>query len=334
MRPSSIGITGTGSYLPPNVWNNDDLAGVVGCSPQWISEKTGVEERRVAASGQATSDLATAAARRAMEAAQVTPETVDLVVVATSTPDRPQPATASEVQRTLGAPTAAAFDLNAVCTGFVYALSLVQAAMRSDDNMRNAVVVGADTYSRILDYSDRKTSVLFGDGAGAVVVSRVPADQGVLSTHLTADGELADLVKVPAGGSRQPATEDTLLSGDHYFKMDGRGVADFMYDTVPDTMAVPLKDAGLEQHDVDAVVPHQANGKLLPQLFASVGVDSEKVQYTVDRYGNTGAASVAVTLDDAVRSGSIQPDDVVQLVAFGGGMTAGSAVMRWCEPAA
>jgi 3-oxoacyl-[acyl-carrier-protein] synthase-3 len=328
---SSIGIIGTGAYLPRDVRDNEVLASVVGCDAEWISNKTGVHERRVASAEEATSDLAAEAARRALAAAGLDVGAVGLIVVATSTPDWTQPATACAVQQKLGA-SGAAFDLNAVCSGFVYALSVVQAAMRGDDTISHAVVIGADTYSRILDYSDRKTSVLFGDGAGAVVVSRVPDNYGVLSSYLTSDGALTGLVKVPAGGSRQPATQDTVLGGEHYFKMDGRGVVDFLYKAVPDGIEIPLKNAGLSVGDVDVLIPHQANGQLLPQLFDSLGVDSEKVHYTVDRYGNTGAASVAVTLDDAVRSGRIRSDDVIQLIAFGGGMTLGSTVMRWWSP--
>ncbi|HEX3588447.1 MAG TPA: beta-ketoacyl-ACP synthase III [Pseudonocardiaceae bacterium] len=324
-----IAILGTGSYVPDSVLTSAELGARLGVGEKWILDKTRIRERRVAAAGEATSDLAAHAARSALDAAGITAEDIDIVLVATSTPDQPMPATACAVQARIGATRAAAFDLDAVCSGFLYALVTARGLLTMDDEARNALVIGADTYSRILDYDDRRTAVLFGDGAGAVVLGKTASDDGVLSTVLGSDGTQQDLVRIPAGGSRQPASEATLAAGGHYFAMRGREVRDLAARVLPDLVERVLKAAELDLSDVDLLVPHQANGVMLEDLADALGLRPDQMHLTVASLGNTGAASVPITLDDAVRSGRIREHDVVVLVAFGGGMTWGGAACRW-----
>jgi 3-oxoacyl-[acyl-carrier-protein] synthase-3 len=324
-----FGIIGTGSYLPPRVVDNQELAAGLAVSAGWIEERTGVRERRVAPPEEATSDLAVRAAQQALESAGVCPEWVDYVVVGTSTPDHPQPATAALVQARLAAVFAAAFDVNAVCTSFVYALEVARGLLTADRGARYALVVGADTYSRQLNYADHRTCVLFGDGAGAVVVGPVEDGSGLLSSRLLTDGRLHELVKVNGGGSRQPLTPDGLAAGDHLFTMQGREVRRYVEEVVPSLLADLLKEAELELADIDLVVPHQANGVLLRGCFDAIGFPMEKVHMTCATYGNTAAASVPVTLDDAVRTRGIPAGARVVLLGIGGGMSAGASLHRW-----
>lgn len=322
-------ILGTGSYLPDPVLTSAELGERLGVGTDWIEARTGIRERRTAAPDQATSDLATEASRRALAAAGIPAADVDLIVLATSTPDQPLPATACLLQANLGAWRAAAFDVDAVCTGFVYALVVARAMLLADPTRQTALVVGADTYSRVLDYADRRTCVLFGDGAGAVVLRRTDADRGLLASTLASDGSLAHLVEIPAGGSRRPATERTVRAGGHHFAMAGGDVRRLAATVVPKLVVELLDAAGLALPDVDLVVPHQANGAMLADWGETLGLPPDLMHRTVERYGNTGAASVPVTLDDAVRAGRLDDNAVVLLVAFGGGMTWGGVALRW-----
>jgi acetoacetyl-CoA synthase len=322
-------IIGTGSFVPGAVLTSAELGARLGVGEQWILDKTRIKQRRVVGDGEATSDLAAEAAQRALRAAGISAQDVDLLVVATSTPDQPIPATACAVQGKIGARRAAAFDVDAVCSGFVYALVTAHGLLTVDEEARIALVIGADTYSSILDYDDRRTAVLFGDGAGAVVLAKTTGEQGVLSTMLGSDGTLGHLVEVPAGGSRKPASAATLAAGEHYFAMRGREVRELAGRMMPEVISRVLKSAQLELSDVDLVVPHQANGVMLAELADTLGLRPGQMHLTVARYGNTGAASVPITLDDAVRTGRISENDVVVLVAFGGGMTWGGAALRW-----
>lgn len=333
MAATPIGILGTGHYVPEQVLTNQVLENSLGLDENWIVRKTGIRQRYIAAPHEATSDLATRAAQRALAAAGMQASDLDLIVVATSTPDWVLPATACVVQANLGATRAAAFDLSAVCTGFVYALSIVQAAMRGEERFRTALVIGAETYSRILDYGDRKTCVLFGAGAGAVVLGCVPHGYGIISSYLRADGTKTPLVQIPAGGSRKAMTTTALAEGEHLFQMDGRGVRSFLAETFSDAIYPVLRRAHLTLQDIDLIIPHQANGVILKESFCALGVQDERVHYTVERYGNTAAASVPMALDDAVRSGRVQAGSYLLLMAFGGGMTWGSVVLRWLSPA-
>ncbi|TDD92492.1 3-oxoacyl-ACP synthase III family protein [Actinomadura rubrisoli] len=324
-----IGILSTGSYLPARVVGNDEIAGSAGVSAEWIVRKTGIAERRRAATHEASSDLAATAALRALDQAGLSPAQVDYVVVATSTPDHPQPATASIVQHLIGAESAGAFDMNAVCSGFVYALMVTERLLRGDGGGGYGVVVGVDIYSRILDYSDRRTAALFGDGAGAVVLGPVSNGAGLADALLMSRGDLHSLIQVPAGGSRLPASESTLEQGRHFFTMDGRGVRDFVREQLPGAVRELLRRGRVRADEVRHFIPHQANGAMLADLVPTLGLTAAHTHLTVDRYGNTGAASIPITLDAAYRRGSIGPGDLVLLAGFGGGMSVGASLVRW-----
>lgn len=325
----NVTISSTGSYVPETVLDNTELAARVGVDPQWIIDRTRILERRVAATEEATSDLAAHAARRALIAAGLEATDVDLLVLATSTPDLPIPATACHVQALLGATRAAAFDVDAVCSGFVYALVVAHAMLQADPQRTAALVIGADTYSRILDYSDRRTAILFGDGAGAVVLRKVPDTESVLATTLSSDGSNADLVTIPAGGSRVPASADTVAGGGHFFAMRGGDVRRLATKVLPAVVWDLLDTTELRPADIDLLVPHQANGVMLADLADCLDLRPGAMHLTVERFGNTGAASVPLTLDDAVRGGRLTRGSIVFLVAFGGGMTWGGVALRW-----
>lgn len=322
-------ILGTGSYLPRKVLSSAELGKRLGVGERWVLDKTGIKERRIAAPDEVTSDLAANACRQALTAAKMTADEVDLIVLATSTKDQPMPATASVVQAKLGAMRAAAFDIDAVCTGFVYGLIAAHAMLLADPARRVALVVGAEIYSRFLDYDDRRTSVLLGDGAGAVVLAKAPSGTGFLATTLGSDGTLADLVQIPAGGSSKPPTTETLESGGHYFTMRGREVRDLASRVVPEVISDLLKIANLDLSDIGLLVPHQANGVMLAEWAKTLQLGPDKLHLTVGSYGNTGSASVPITLDDAVRRDRLHAGDVILLVAFGGGMTWGGVALEW-----
>jgi 3-oxoacyl-[acyl-carrier-protein] synthase-3 len=322
-------ILGTGSYLPERILTSAELGRRLGVGEQWILDKTRVAERRVAAPEEATSDLATQAGERALTEAGLAATDVDLLIVATSTPDQPIPATACAVQANLGAMRAAAFDVDSVCTGFVHALVIAHALLNLDSVPATALVIGADTYSRVLNYADRRTCVLFGDGAGAVVLGNRADGSGLLSSALGSDGRTADYVTIPGGGSRRPASRETLSSGAHYFAMRGREVRELAARVLPDLVVDLAKAAQLEVCDVDLLVPHQANGTMLEDLASTLALRPDQMHLTLQRYGNTGAASVPITLDDAVRAGRLSDGDVLLMAAFGGGMSWGGAVWRW-----
>lgn len=324
-----FGIIGTGSYLPSETITNDVLADHLTIDESWISDKTGIYERRRVAPHEATSDLGTHAAREALAAAGITAADLDFIVVGTSTPDHPQPATGVLIQRDLGAHAAAAFDVNAVCTSFLYALDVARGLLTADSSVRYALVIGADVYSRQLDYDDRRTCVLFGDGAGAVVLGPVDDGFGMMSSRMISDGRLHDLVKVPAGGSRLACDADAIACGDHFFKMQGRQVREYVQETFPALLDEVLKDSDLTPADLDLVIPHQANGVLLGQVAEAAGLSPDQLHGTYCRYGNTGAASVPVTLHDAVKAGRLRKEANVVLLGFGGGMTAGASLHRW-----
>ncbi|MGW3205218.1 3-oxoacyl-ACP synthase III family protein [Streptomyces sp. NPDC001135] len=320
-----VGILGTGSCLPGNVVTNDDVGPPAGVTDQWIRRKTAIRERRWAKPDEATSDLAAVAARRALHDAGVRAEDVTLVLVATSTPDSPQPPTATAVAAELGVPAGTpAFDVNAVCSGFVFALTAAERMIHGSGG--HAVVIGADIYSRMLDPGDRRTAVLFGDGAGAVVLGPTRG-AGVIATRLSTFPGERGLIRVPAGGSRIPASRMSVEQGLHCFTMDGPAVRRFV-----ESRVAPLIRAFLDTHVPDRArplhfVPHQANGRMIETLAADLGFAPERTHTTVAFSGNTGAASVPVTLDRA--AGRIAPGDLVVLAGFGGGMAAGLALVEW-----
>jgi len=324
----TIAILGTGSYLPVEVVGNDPIARTAGVTDEWIRRKTGIRERRRAAPDQATSDLAAEAGRRALAQAGVPADRLAYVIVATSTPDHPQPATASITQHLLGAGSAAAFDVNAVCSGFVYALSVAEHLLRPHGEAY-ALVIGADIYSRILDYGDRKTAILFGDGAGAVLLGPSRDRGGVIGTRLLTDGDHHHLIKVPAGGSRLPASTETLMQGEHFFTMEGRGVREYVTRRLPEAIHRMLDELGVGREEIRHFVPHQANGAMLADVWPSLGLDRAHLHLTVETQGNTGSGSVPVALDTVHRAGLLERDDLVLLAGFGGGMSVGLALVRW-----
>ncbi|MEU1209444.1 ketoacyl-ACP synthase III [Nocardia sp. NPDC005825] len=320
-------IIGTGSAVPDRVVSNAEIGPPAGVDADWIVRKTAILERRWARPDQATSDLATEAAAAALRDSGIVAEQLTVIVVATSTPDRPQPPTAAYVQQRLGAPAAAAFDMNAVCSGFVFALGTVEAMIARGGGY--GLVIGADIYSRILNPADRRTVPLFGDGAGAVVVGPVRGRHGIRDYALHTFGDLSPLIEVPAGGSRTPYTASTVLAGSHYFRMDGRGVREFVTSRLPQLIKEFLADSGVVAADIAHFVPHQANGVMLDEVFAELNLPNATVHRSVQNYGNTGAASIPITLDAADRGGALQPGDLILLAAFGGGMSVGLALLTW-----
>lgn len=320
-------IIGTGSYLPEKRLTNHDLAEMVATSDEWIRTRTGIVERHIAAEGEFTSDLATAAGKNALTAAGIGVGEMDLIITATSTPDLIFPSTASIVQYKLGghATRMPAFDINAVCSGFIYALSVADHFIRSGACQR-ILVIGADTNSRILDWTDRGTCILFGDGAGAVVLEASKSDQhGILSTHLHADGSQAELLYTTGGISKGAATNGIIgtihMAGNEVFKQAVKAMEACVDES--------LEANNLTKEQIDWLVPHQANIRIIQNIAKRLGMPMERVAVTVDRHGNTSAASVPLALDEVVRAGLIQPGHRVLMVAFGGGFTWGSALVRW-----
>ena len=313
-------VAGVGSALPKRKVTNDELAATVDTTDEWIVERTGIRSRYIAAEGETTGSLALEAARGALDHAGVSALDIDLIVLATATPDQTFPSTATKVQAALGINDCIAFDVHAVCTGFLYALSVADSMLRSG-NARKALVIGAETFSRILDWEDRATCVLFGDGAGALVLSAEETDSGILATKLHADGRHNDLLFVDGG----PSTTGTVGK----LRMKGREVFRHAVINLADVLNEVLSDAGLTSDDVDWVVPHQANARILDATAKKLGLPREKVVVTVDRHANTSAASVPLAFDTAVKDGRIKRGDVVVLEAMGGGFTWGAAALRY-----
>ena len=320
-------IAGTGSYTPSRVMTNTELERMVATSDDWIRERTGIRERHIAASGEACSDLAVQAGRRALAAAGLAASDLDLILVATCTGDYPLPATACLVQHQLGATKAAACDLSAACCGFVYALSVADAYVRT--GMRHVLVIGSEVMSAITDWSDRNTCILFGDGAGAAVVSASEGERGILSTHLRSDGSLCELITVPAGGSRTPLSEQVVADRTHFIKMKGNETFKVAVRTLEEIARETLAANQLQVEDLDLYVPHQANMRILKAVMERLGLPLEKVMLNLEQYGNTSAASIPIALDEAVRAGRVRDGSLVMLGAFGAGLTWASALIRW-----
>ena len=328
MKELSVGILGVGRYSPERRLTNRDLEQMVDTSDEWIVTRTGIRERRIAAPHEATSDLAYEAAVRALNAAGVAAEDVDLIIVATITPDMFFPSTACLVQDRLGARHAAAFDVSAACSGFIYALASAS-GMIATGLYRNALVIGAECLSRVTDYSDRNTCILFGDGAGAAVLGPVPEGRGFRSFVLGADGSGGELLNIPAGGSRTPPTADTVARHMHFMKMNGREVFKFAVRVIGTATEEALHKAGLTKEDIDLLVPHQANIRIIQSALERFGLPEEKCVVNVDRYGNMSAASIPVALAEAVEEGRVREGDRLVLVGFGGGLTWGASVLIW-----
>ena len=331
MAKDCIGILATGSYIPKRVIGNAELAQRVGTTAEWIERKTQIATRHYAAPEEAASDLAIQAAERALTQAGVTADRIDYIIVSTSTGDSPLPPTSNLVQRGLKADKAACLDLNVVCSGFVYGLALARSLVSMYPD-RHVLVLAAEVYSRILDFDDRRTAVLFGDGAGAAVVGRVTSHYGFLEFDLSSQGEGRSLVRVEAGGSRKPASHQSVDAGEHYFRMDGRRVRDFVMQDVPPTLERLTRRAGIPFDGIDHFIPHQGNGALLHVLVEKAGLTHVNTHRTVEKYGNVGSASIPVTLDEASRAGYIKDGDLVMISGFGGGLSLGSCVLRWAVP--
>jgi 3-oxoacyl-[acyl-carrier-protein] synthase III len=331
--PSSV-ILGTGCYAPERVLTNAELAKTVDTTDEWIRTRSGIQERRIAAPGQATSDLAVEAARRALADAGLEPAAIDLLVVATMTPDMPMPATACIIQHKLGLPNSAAcFDVNAACSGFIYALDTA-CAMLSSGRYQRALVIGAEKVSTIIDWTDRSTCVLFGDGAGAVVLgpeagpSALPR-RGLLGTRIGTSGDSVGLLCIPNGGSAAPSTPASLADGGHFIKMNGRAVFKSAVRGMEEAARDILEQQGVSANQIALVIPHQANLRIIEALAQYLDLPLDRFFINLDRYGNTSAASIPIALDEANRGGRIKVGDIILFVAFGAGLTYGSALVRW-----
>ena len=326
-------IAGTGRALPERILSNADLEKLVETSDEWIVSRTGIRERRMVAPGEENSDLAAAAARNALEAAGLTPDDVDHIFVATVTPDRMLPSMACTVQHKLGASHAAALDINAACSGFLYGLQIAQALVTTGAS-DTVLLIGSETLTRILDFEDRNTCVLFGDGAGAAVIRPCEAGVGVLAVKLGADGGQGDMLTVPAGGSEKPATHETVAAREHFIKMRGNELFKFAVRAMESISRDALAEAGRDASELAALIPHQANRRIIDATAERLDIATEKVFMNIDRYGNTSSASVPILLDEVVRDGRIKTGDLLEFVAFGGGVTWGAAVTTWNPQAA
>lgn len=322
------GIIGTGSYVPENIVTNKDLEKIVDTTDEWIVARTGIRERRISDTNMATSDMAKIAATRAIENSGLTPGDIDLVIVATVTPDNNVPSTACIVQHGIGAINAAALDMNAACSGFIYGLVTANQFIATG-MYKNILLIGAESLSKFTDWDDRNTCILFGDGAGAAVIGRVDEGYGILSQYLGADGSGGDLLRIEAGGSRKPASLETIEQKLHYFYMDGSEVFKFAVRIMASASTEVVRLAGLTNDDVDLLVPHQANIRIIEAARKRLRLDKERVFVNLDRLGNMSAASIPVALDEAARSGFTKKGDNTLIVGFGGGLTWASAMMKW-----
>jgi len=321
------GVLGTGSYTPPRVLTNFDLEKMVDTSDEWIRTRTGIVERRIADPDVATSDLALPAAQAALQQAGLDASDIDLIVVASVTPDTLFPCTAAILQRRLGT-AAAAFDILVGCTGFVYGLAVAR-EMVASGTYDHILVVGAETLSRIANWEDRSTCVLFGDAAGAAVVGPVPEGRGILGYSLGNDGTNADALTIPAGGSRMPATQETVANRLHYLAMNGPEVFKFAVRVMADSSEEVVHRAGFTMSDIDVVIPHQANLRIIDAAAKRFNIPYERFVHNLERYGNTSAASIPLALDEAVREGRISSGDLILLSSFGAGLSWGSLILRW-----
>jgi len=321
-------ITGTGSCVPEKIVTNFDLEKRVNTSDEWITERTGIKQRRVVDGTETNSDLCLKASRKALQAAGKTPEDVEMIIVATMSGDMPMPSTASILQKKLGAKNAAAFDLNAACSGFIYGLSVADNFIRSG-MFSTVLLVGAEVNSRFVDWDDRATCVLFGDGAGAVVLEPAGGSNGILSTHLYSDGSMWDYVCLPGGGSSNPPTAESIKEGMHFIKMKGNETFKIAVRTLEKLVVDTLKENNIAPSDLTMLIPHQANLRIITATAERLKLPMSKVAVNLDKYGNTSSASIPIALDEVVRAGRIKKDDYILLEAFGGGLTWASALIKW-----
>ena len=328
MSDISAGIIGVGMYAPEKVLTNAELAGMLNVTEEWIESMSGIRERHIAAPSQAASDMGAVAAQRALTQAGVSPDEVDLIIVSTSTPDMQFPSTACIIQERLGIKNVPAFDLTAVCSGFVYALT-VGAQFIANEFSRTVLVIGTEAVSRVINWSDKDTCMLIGDGAGAVVLRQVPSGYGVLSAKLGADGSGASFMMVPAGGSRKPPTAEVIEKKMNKIQMNGQEVFKFAMKKLPEVTEQALELANLHTEDLKLIIPHQANLRIIEAAARRMDLPMEKFMVNVERYGNTSSATIPIALYEALETGRIESGDLIALTGFGGGLTWGSLIMRW-----
>ena len=321
-------IIGTGSHVPERVLTNKDLEAIVDTSDEWITTRTGIKERHISSNREATSDFAYQASLNAMEMAGISPEEIDMIIVGTISPDMITPSAACVIQSRLEAKRASAFDVSAGCTSFLYALSVADNFIKTG-NAEKILVVGAETLSKITNYEDRGTCILFGDGAGAVVVSREKSDRGILSTHLFSDGSYGDLLYLPGGGSARPASKETIEKREHFLRMDGNKVFKIAVKSLEEAALTALSHNDLTGKSIDLLIPHQANLRIIDAIGKRLSLPLEKIFINIDKYGNTSSASVPIAIDEANRQNRIKENNLILLDAFGAGFTWGSAVLRW-----
>ncbi len=321
-------ILATGSYVPPRVLTNFDLEKMVETSDEWIVSRSGIRERRIAESHVSTSDLGSQAALRALEAAGLSPEDLDFIITGTNSPDMFFPCTGCFIQAKIGARKAAAFDISAGCTSFIHALSMGDKFVREDPK-RKVMVLGAEIMSKVTDWTDRSTCVLFGDGAGALILTGEEGERGILSTHLHSDGSLWELLYMPGGGSANPSTHETVDQRLHYIKMAGNQLFKVAVRALADVSQEALKHNGLTSTDIDLIIPHQANVRIIEAAAKMINFPMEKVYLNIERFGNTSSATIPIAMDELRRGGKLKPGEMILLSSFGTGVTWGAAVIRW-----
>jgi 3-oxoacyl-[acyl-carrier-protein] synthase-3 len=324
-------ITGWGMAIPEKILTNQELSKIVDTNHDWIVSRTGIHERRIVSDGESTATLAREAALKALEIANLKPADVDLIIVSTSSPEHIFPATACLVQDEIGATKAGAFDLSAACTGFIYALEMATQAIRGG-SISNAIVIGSETLSRFVNWKDRGTCILFGDGAGAFVLQGSDEPGGLISTIMRSDGSGKDLLSLPAGGSKLPASKDTIGNGLHYIQMNGREVFRFATKVMAQATLDALDKAQMSLEDIDLIIPHQANYRIIDMAARNLNFPMERVFINVDHYGNTSTASIPIATCEAIQKGRLNPGDKVVFVGFGAGLTWGAAVAQWSKP--
>jgi 3-oxoacyl-[acyl-carrier-protein] synthase III len=322
-----VGIIGVGEYLPERILTNADLEKIVDTSDEWITTRTGIKERHLAAKGQAASDLAFKAAEQALKNAKLKPEDLELIVVATITGDMPFPSVAAILQNKLAAKGAVCFDISAACAGFVYGISVAQQFIACS-TYKNALVIGVEVLSSITDWQDRNTCVLFGDGAGAVVLAEVK-NRGIISTYLGCDGSRVGILNMPAGGSANPATAETLRNRQHFIKMQGNELFKIAVNTMTKAAETVLKQAGMTFADVDLIIPHQANARIIMAVAKRLGIPEERVYLNIERCGNMSSASTVTALCEAAQEGKVKKGDIILLDAFGAGLVWGACIIEW-----
>jgi 3-oxoacyl-[acyl-carrier-protein] synthase III len=322
------GILGTGHSYPAGILTNADLEKTVETSDEWITTRTGIKQRRKAAPGEYTSQFAVRAAQQAIERAGLEPSDIDLILCATVTPDQILPSTGCLIQAELGSHKAAAMDVVAACSGFLYGLTLANTMVQTGQS-RNALVIGAEILTQYVDYSDRQTCVLFGDGAGAAVLGPVEGDRGILATRIKSDGRYEEQLYSPGGGTRRPPSTETLAAGDHFFKMKGNELFKVAVRSMADISREVLEEAGQTPDDVNLFIPHQANQRITDAVASKLNVDDARVYSNIAMHGNTSSASIPIALDECVESGKIKRGDLILMASFGGGVTWGGVLMRW-----